>query len=109
MLNADFGKIIKVEREIKGLTALQLSRMVGISPSYLSLIEQGKRTNINETIMKRLKYSLKLDETKLLEEGDLKNKITSLNDHLIICNRKKSVGIADFEYINNLIFAIIAT
>jgi transcriptional regulator with XRE-family HTH domain len=38
------GKILKILRTSKGLTQNQMSKLLGISQNYLSLIEQDKKT-----------------------------------------------------------------
>ncbi len=44
------GKILKIIRTSKGLTQNQMSKLLGISQNYLSLIEQDKKSPSAEAI-----------------------------------------------------------
>lgn len=44
------GKLLKMLRISKGLTQNQMSKLLGISQNYLSLIEQDKKTPSTEAI-----------------------------------------------------------
>ncbi len=44
------GKILKILRTSKGLTQNQMSKLLGISQNYLSLIEQDKKVPSAEAI-----------------------------------------------------------
>ncbi len=40
----DYGRALRVARALTGIQQQDLARLAGIDPSYISLIEQGKRT-----------------------------------------------------------------
>jgi transcriptional regulator with XRE-family HTH domain len=40
----DYGKAVKIARALAGLQQKDLAKAAGLDPSYLSLIEMGKRT-----------------------------------------------------------------
>lgn len=46
----EYGKAIKVARSVAGLTQRELAAKVGITPSYLSLIEAGRRSPTLPTV-----------------------------------------------------------
>jgi len=51
----NWGRAIKIVRTVRGLPQRELSKLVGCDPSYVSLIEKGKRipsTAVMETIAK---------------------------------------------------------
>lgn len=42
------GQSIRALRELAGLTLLQVAQLTGRSPSYLSLVENGKAANVSD-------------------------------------------------------------
>ena len=88
----DFGKFIKNKRLEKRLTLIEAAKMLGISFSYLSDIENGKKlppNSLNEEhkeLMKKIKDSFemtdeeyeqleKLADIELVDKGHLANEI----------------------------------
>jgi len=45
------GERVKLVREMAGLTARGLDRLVGVAEGYTSLIESGKRRNIGSDLL----------------------------------------------------------
>ena len=65
-INKQIGEKIKIYRKKLGLRANKLSELLSISPSYLNLIENGKR-NIDADLL------LKICQELRIELSDLKN------------------------------------
>lgn len=103
----EFGKKIATERKAKGITAAQLSMMVGISQSYLSLIEQGKKENISKPVILSLKINLNIDEFKLLETEKTNDDIATLNNYLLNCHNLPTDDLTDISTIMELVFKIL--
>lgn len=59
------GKILKILRTSKGLTQNQMSKLLGISQNYLSLIEQDKKVPSAEA-SSNFASSLKISKDALL-------------------------------------------
>jgi transcriptional regulator with XRE-family HTH domain len=75
-ISKSIGSTIKLCRGQRGLSQLELAESAGLSVSYLSLIEQGKRTlnlEVLETITNALRIPLNIlvflasDKTELAE------------------------------------------
>lgn len=62
----DGGNPIRVWREYRGLAQSELAGMSGISPSYLSQLESGKRTGTAE-VLGAIAASLKLTLNDLVD------------------------------------------
>ena len=62
----EFGNILRKQREQQNLYQSEVANMVGITQTYYSLIELGKR-NIGLTLAIRLSQSLKLDISEIVE------------------------------------------
>lgn len=60
------GEIIKVKREEKNYTAAGFAKRIGISPGYLSQLENGRKTNPNLDIVVRISRELDIDIDMLL-------------------------------------------
>ena len=75
----EIGKKIKSFRQKLGLQAKKLSEQLGISPSYLNLIEGGKRKIDGDLIIKICK-ELRIELSDLTSKADinLENSITEL-------------------------------
>jgi len=69
-LNLDIGKKIKVFRQKLGLQAKKLSEQLGISPSYLNLIESGKR-KIDGDLLLKICQELRIELNDLNNEKDI--------------------------------------
>lgn len=41
----DYGKAIRIARAARGLTQKELAARMGVLPSYVSMLEKGKRNN----------------------------------------------------------------
>lgn len=63
-----FGLFVKIKRTEKHITLRAFSHMVGISPEYLSKIENGLRSAPKGAVVKRISEALVLndDEQELL-------------------------------------------
>jgi transcriptional regulator with XRE-family HTH domain len=68
----NYGKALKVARAIAGLQQKEVAELAGLTPSYVSLIEMGKRSPSQKTVEK-LSRALKLPShlfTLLAAEDD---------------------------------------
>jgi XRE family transcriptional regulator, master regulator for biofilm formation len=64
------GDNIKKFREQSGLSVTELADRIGISRSYLSLIENNQRTNMKPELLNEIAESLNIPVSKLLGEED---------------------------------------
>ena len=60
------GEIIRARREEYNISLVDFARQVGISPGYLSQIENGKKTNPSLEVMMTIAQELDLDIDTLL-------------------------------------------
>ncbi len=97
----DYGKALKIARAISGLQQKELAALAGLAPSYLSLIEMGKRKPSVNAIRK-LSHALEIpahlltllaaeeDDLSLVEPVELKRASESLA-RLLLRDRQKNV------------------
>ena len=55
----NYGKALKIARAIKGIQQAELARKAGLDPSYVCMLEKGKRRPSLETI-ERLSSALEI-------------------------------------------------
>ncbi len=60
------GEIIRVKREEKNISLVEFAKQAGISPGYLSQLENGKKTNPNLDLLMRIADALDIDIDELL-------------------------------------------
>lgn len=60
------GEAIRLKREEKNISLISLAKEIGISPGYLSQIENGKKTNPKLDILLKIADSLDIDLEMLL-------------------------------------------
>ncbi len=60
------GEIIKAKREELGISLVDFARRTGISPGYLSQLENGKKTNPNLELMVAIARELDIEIDSLL-------------------------------------------
>jgi transcriptional regulator with XRE-family HTH domain len=60
------GEIIKARREEFNISLVDFARQVGISPGYLSQLENGKKTNPSLEVMMNIAQELDLDIDSIL-------------------------------------------
>lgn len=110
------GEVIKAKRTEKQISLVDFAREVGISPGYLSQLENGRKTNPQLEVMLKITKALDLDldmllgleqesevpalripsllrlviardrNMKVLEDKDVQKKISSLLDRTLECN-----------------------
>ena len=68
--NTDIGTKIKSFRKKLGLQAKKLAEQLSISPSYLNLIEKGKR-NIDGDLLLRICQELRIELSDLQSEKEI--------------------------------------
>ena len=73
-IDTEIGKKIKVFRQKLGLQAKKLAEEISISPSYLNLIESGKR-KIDSDLLLRICQELRIELSDLIgnQNIDLNN------------------------------------
>jgi len=64
------GDIIRQKRKEKGISLSELSRMTGVSKSYLSYIERGMKKNPSIDVIKRIFHSLHIPISILTSEEE---------------------------------------
>jgi len=60
-LSTKLGTKLKQMRKLRNLTAEELSKLSGVSRSYILLIETGKRQNVSNKILDKLARALRVD------------------------------------------------
>lgn len=68
MTNKELGIYLKTYREGLGYSTYDINKLCNISPSYISLIENGKRKP-SPVILKKLSFTYNLDYIDLLEKA----------------------------------------
>ncbi|ADU29906.1 helix-turn-helix domain-containing protein [Evansella cellulosilytica] len=71
------GEIIRKKRKERGISLSELSRMTGVSKSYLSYIERGMKKNPSIEVIKRIFHSLNLPITMLSQDEPQKRHHTN--------------------------------
>ncbi|PGT89890.1 helix-turn-helix domain-containing protein [Bacillus thuringiensis] len=59
------GRLLRLARKKQGLTMEQVSRKIGISINYVSILEKGERMNPSDEILCQLSRLLLIDEKEL--------------------------------------------
>lgn len=67
------GDIIRQKRKEKGISLSELSRMTGVSKSYLSYIERGMKRNPSIDVIKRIFHTLHIPISILASEEENRN------------------------------------
>ena len=71
IINNNIGSKIKTFRKKLGLQAKKLAEQINISPSYLNLIESGKR-NIDASLLIKICNELRIELSDLTSEEEIK-------------------------------------
>jgi len=66
----ELGKIVRETREQKGITLRRLAKDIGVSPSFISQVEQGKASPSIESLT-QIARALAVTSSYLLGESDL--------------------------------------
>lgn len=93
------GERIKKYREKKKISKSELARMINVSPSYITMLENGSKSNPSEDVIFKISIALGVDYQELLSgiksiKGDMidlfsgsstiyENILNSLNDKTI--------------------------
>ena len=83
-VDQQIGHKIKTERRKIGITQANLSKKLSISPSYLNLMESGKR-KINLDLLLKVANELNIEISDILKKSDsiqYQNLMELLCDHL---------------------------
>ena len=59
-MSTKLGTKLKQMRKLRNLTAEELSKLSGVSRSYILLIETGKRQNVSNKILDKLARALRV-------------------------------------------------
>ena len=91
-ININIGANIKKFRKKLGLQANRLAEQLEISPSYLNLIESGKRNIVGNLLIKICNELSKEIDNALNDKGIRKGKISTLftffpSQRLSICSK----------------------
>lgn len=68
---SDFAKYIKNIRKQKGITLRDFEKRTGISRSYLSLLENGRRDNPSPEVIKKISEVLGIDFLELMSRSNM--------------------------------------
>jgi XRE family transcriptional regulator of biofilm formation len=102
------GDRIREIREKQGLSLNKLSKITGISKSYLSFIERSRQTNPSITIVKKIADALEIPMNELLFELKIRNK-NSIDEKIHkLVNELSKIDISEDEFIEfkSLLFSI---
>ena len=69
VIDLQIGHKIKVKRRKLGITQASLSKKLSISPSYLNLMESGKR-KINLDLLLKMANELNIDASEISKKID---------------------------------------
>ncbi|MCK4257959.1 MAG: transcriptional regulator [Halanaerobiales bacterium] len=81
----NFGQYVRYLRELREFSILKLANLSGISPSYVSLIEKGKRRPPQPNILEKLAYHLDIGYYEIMVKAGY---LTKTDDDLIINDDK---------------------
>lgn len=98
------GKRIQYYRQMRGLSQLQLSKMIGKSSVYVGKIEVGM-SNISIETLKKIADVLKVDFDFLV--CDISKEAEALTLENILQTSEDKLSAEDFEYLKNIYFYII--
>ena len=77
----NFGPRLKKQRISKGFSQAELSKTIGISPSYLNLIEGGKRKIDGDLLLKICeKLNIELSQLTSKDDVNLENTLSEILD-----------------------------
>ena len=65
-----FGALVRRERMAKKIGLREMARKIGVSPTYLSMIERGENAPPTEAKVREIAKLIGLNEDKLLELAD---------------------------------------
>lgn len=86
----DFASLLIAARERLGITQAQLATSAGLTPSYLSLIENRKKPPPSDTVCERLADVLGVPPRELLEVAHLQRSPTTVRRRLTTLSGKLS-------------------
>jgi transcriptional regulator with XRE-family HTH domain len=94
-LEIKFGEVIKAKREEKNLSLVDFAKAAGISPGYLSQLENGRKANPRLDIVLNIIRKLEIDIDMLLglepKNENLNIKIPSLLKLILVKDRNFKV------------------
>ncbi|WP_458413568.1 helix-turn-helix domain-containing protein [Schinkia sp. CFF1] len=76
------GKKIRDLRIERGISLTELSKLSGVSKSYLSFIERGKQTNPSIDVIEKIAKALKIDLQSLIKM-EMKNESAYVKTNII--------------------------
>jgi len=99
------GKKIRDLRLKRGLSLTELSRLSGVSKSYLSFIERGKQTNPSLEVIEKISKALKIDLQTLItsQTKNIKNSGPEIDKEVIQLALEMSNSNIDKEKLRQLI------
>lgn len=99
------GKKIRDLRLKRGLSLTELSRLSGVSKSYLSFIERGKQTNPSLEVIEKISKALKIDLQTLIttQTKNIKNSGPEIDREVIQLALEMSNSNIDKEKLRQLI------
>lgn len=71
MYNNEFGRYIRFLRTDRNLSLTQLAEQLGITPYYISYLENGQKRNPSRKVMARLFITLKMSKDEIEHFLDL--------------------------------------
>lgn len=90
--------IIKYYRERNNITKSELSRKIGVSPSYITMLENGEKANPSFEILVKLSRVFNISYTELIEDTDIEKDQFLAEWDIIQDEIKEKEGVNDAEY-----------
>ncbi|WP_052088081.1 helix-turn-helix domain-containing protein [Paenibacillus wynnii] len=95
MEDSDFGIFIREKRKAKNLTLKQLAKISGVSQTYITNVENGKRGAPSPEILKKLSAPLGVDYVELMNKADYVSEHLIPQDHFYYVSSKIGAAIVD--------------
>lgn len=90
-MNNNIGEVLRLSRIANDFTLKEMANRLGVTPSYVSLIEQGKR-NPSDDILNKYSEALNMSKTTLMLFGEESEKGFSFQKLLLKILEKIAEG-----------------
>jgi len=100
------GYILCKARTDRGITIRQMSKDLGISPMYISELENSKKIPLRGDTLPRISVYLNLDPEEMIKMAfseKSKEKISKLDDNLSLSVARKTMEIKDPEVLRKIL------
>lgn len=74
----NFGRAVRVARACRGLSQRELGEAAGLKPSYISMLESGRRENPSALTMDRISRALRMTTSVMSALGSTREELDSM-------------------------------